>query len=79
MIKIGDTFKADGNEWKVTEIDDMEGITLEYDCFSINVCTCDKQVYAYEQLKNGEWQQALWSFTFAEIKMVAEIIDRVTS
>lgn len=79
MYKIGDTFKADGNEWKVTEIDDMEGVTVAWDKYLINVCTVDKAVFVYRKFKNGNTRGIRWAFSFAEIKMVAEIIDRVTT
>ena len=77
MIKIGDTFKADGDEWKVTDIDDMEGVSVSYDKYSLNICSCDKVVYAYEKLKNGRTKCISWRFTFDEIKMIAEIIDKL--
>ena len=77
MINLNDTFKADGNEWKVVDIDDVEGVTVAWDKYLINVCTCDKAVFVYRLFKNGSTHHVDWAFSFAEIKMVAEIIERV--
>jgi hypothetical protein len=81
MIKVGDTFIADGHEWKVTEIDVMEGVYVEWKAESktylINVCTPDEAVFVYRKFKNGNTRGLWWTFSFDEIKMIHEIIGKV--
>ena len=78
MYKIGDTFNADGKTWTITEIDE-EGVSLEWDKYLINISPLDKAVFVYRKFKNGNTRGIWWTFDWEEIKMIAEIIDRVTT
>jgi hypothetical protein len=75
MIKLGDTFKADGNVWKVYDINlDYSYLKLKTNEDDyIAIYTDIKKVYAW--LDDGTNRY----LSFAEIKMVAEIIDCVTT
>lgn len=78
MIKLGDTFKADGNVWEVTKIDE-EGVSIETTVASqtylINICPLDEVVWIYRKFKNGNTRGIWWNFSFDEIKMVNKIVE----
>ena len=74
MYKIGDTFNADGNTWTITEID-IEGVSLEWDKYLINICPLDNDVFVYRKFKNGNTRDIWWIFSFDEIKMVNQIVE----
>ena len=76
MIKVGDKYTANGNEWEITGIDD-EGVHLVWTDYLINVDEYDENVYVYRRFKNGNTRGIYWAFSFDEIKMVNEIIDKL--
>ena len=76
MIKVGEKYTANGNEWEITGIDD-EGIHLVWADYLINVDHTDEYVYVYRKFKNGNTRGIYWAFSFDEIKMVNEIIDKL--
>lgn len=75
-IQVGDTFKADGNVWEVTKIDEG-GIKLLNDNYTILIDLDSHEVYQSITYDDGMYIN-FNILTFDEIKMVAEIIDRVT-
>lgn len=77
MIKLNDTYTADGNTWVVTSIDEIEGVYIEWDKYIINVCACDEKIYTYKRLKNGGMKYVDWGLTFGEIEMVNAIVSEV--
>jgi len=78
MIKIGDTFKADGNEWHIDDID-CDGKTIwlydKYDLHSIMINVGGTPHKQDHDTWNDEWNES--ELTADEIKMVAEIIDHL--
>ena len=76
MIKVGDKYQANGNEWVVRNISD-EGVDLVWSDYQINVDDFDENVYVYRRFKNGNTRGIYWAFSFDEIKMVNEIIDKL--
>jgi hypothetical protein len=79
-IQVGDTFKADGNVWEVTKIDD-EGVSIEtnivYQTYLMNVCPIDEVVWVYRKFKNGNTRGIWWTFSWSEIEMVHDIIEKL--
>ena len=75
MIKLGDTFKADGRTWRVYDIH------LAYNYIKLKTNE-DEFIALYTDTKKvSTWLDDGTNryLSFAEIKMIAEIIDRVTS
>jgi hypothetical protein len=76
MIQIGDIFKVDGNEWVVTKVD-YDGVTVLGGRTIFDINYYDECVYVYYRFKNGRTRKLGYTFSFNEIKMVAEIIGNI--
>ena len=85
MIKVGDTFIADGRVWEVKDINEIDGATIEnvvgeiLTTYQINIDTSNKLTFIYEKFKNFEPRLIEWTFSFDEIKMINEIIGKVAT
>jgi hypothetical protein len=76
MIKIGDTFKADSNDWVVTDYSD-DSLFITFSRYIINMDLLDKDIRVYETNSHGRLVAIAWVFSFDEMRMCIEIIDKL--